>query len=440
MKKRLICYLALVLLAVFALGGLIQYGMLSQTEITVREETLSGDVAAAKGLSLTLEVQKGAHLFWTTSFSAEAQPAPTTNFTYSLQGIRQPSVSTVNFSSGSLNGGLSTSLSHLLEESGNWSDLLIEPVREIAATLEPGETQSKIVAVADYWENYPMFLQLSMPDTGYYYDDNGSDFLTTYFQIPVPEDLYVSVSVSLGADGEDISSDVQPLEDLEYDFLCDGMVRGEWIYLSLSAASSANRPDFSHIRDGYGIYRIPVPQVDETTLNLEAIENILPFSAADTEAVALEESPWEGILEIFTVENGRLRLRLLDEATCAVVEDYWLDADEIPAVVQNEDVLVLLFWDAERCRFLAYARENGYYVPWLSSEMPQDNYFWYGFTPAFDGTHLALTYSLGEHSDVSAGLQVYDREGLAYHGRFISSADSPLVWLNTYNPPALRWD
>ena len=56
MKKRLICYLALVLLAVFALGGLIQYGMLSQTEITVREETLSGDVAAAKGLSLTLEV------------------------------------------------------------------------------------------------------------------------------------------------------------------------------------------------------------------------------------------------------------------------------------------------------------------------------------------------------------------------------------------------
>ena len=362
-----------------------------------------------------------------------------TDFTYHPNGVSFSQDAYLHFSTASLNGTTSTTLENLMEERNRWSDFLIEPIRELARELAPGEEKTETVTVADYWEIYPLTLYLNLPNDSTYYDEGETSFLTNYFHIPVPAELTVDITVSLDEDGECVQATINPTGEESYGFCSAELVTEQGIYLGLYSCEPGETVDFSHIQGGYGIYRIPLPQEDDYALPVEDIENILPLSAEDVEAVSLLESPWDGIIEVFTVEQGTLRLRLLEEETCTVIEDYWLDADKLPTVVQTEDVLVLLFQEEETQRILAYAREDGQYRLWLDTELPLEAYYLSSLNAAFDGSRLALVYPWGEYASVGTGLLIYAQSGLLYHGQYISSADSALLQFFSPERPALQW-
>lgn len=439
MKKRLMLYVFLVLIAVVALSGAALAGFLIQDDITIEAHTLSGDVSAAEGLTLTVYAQRNSYLTWDTTFPATAASQAVTDFTYHLDGISSSDGVYLDFSTASLNGGTTTTLENLMEERNRWSDFLIEPVRELARELEPGEEKTTTVTVADYWEIYPLTLYLSIPNVTTYYDEGETNFLTNYFHIPVPAELTVDITVSLEESGRGVNANINPTGERSYGFCSSALYTEQGIYFGLYSCVSEEPADFSHIQGGYGIYRIPLPQEDDYALPVEDIENILPLSAEDVEAVSLLESPWDGIIEVFTVEQGTLRLRLLEEETCTVIEDYWLDADTLPTVVQTEDVLVLLFREEEKQSILAYAREDGQYRLWLDTELPLEAYYLSSLNAAFDGSRLALVYPWGEYASVGTGLLIYDQSGLLYHGQYISSADSNLLQFFSPERPALQW-
>ena len=439
MKKRLMLYVFLVLIAVVALSGAALAGFLIQDDITIEAHTLSGDVSAAEGLTLTVYAQRNSYLTWDTTFPATAASQAVTDFTYHLDGISSSDGVYLDFSTASLNGGTTTTLENLMEERNRWSDFLIEPVRELARELEPGEEKTTTVTVADYWEIYPLTLYLSIPNVTTYYDEGETNFLTNYFHIPVPAELTVDITVSLEESGRGVNANINPTGERSYGFCSSALYTEQGIYFGLYSCVSEEPADFSHIQGGYGIYRIPLPQEDDYALPVEDIENILPLSAEDVEAVSLLESPWDGIIEVFTVEQGTLRLRLLEEETCTVIEDYWLDADTLPTVVQTEDMLVLLFQEEETQRILAYAREDGQYRLWLGTELPLEAYYLSSLNAAFDGSRLALVYPWGEYASVGTGLLVYDQSGLLYHGQYRNSADSNLLQFFSPERPALQW-
>ena len=438
MKKRLIFYVVLALIAVVGLSSAALAGFLIQDDITIEAHTLSGDASAAEGLALTVYAQRNSNLTWDTTFPATAAFQAATDFTYHLDGISSSDGVYLDFSTASLNGTTSTTLENLMEERNRWSDFLIEPIRELARELAPGEEKTETVTVADYWEIYPLTLYLNLPNVTYY-DEGETSFLTNYFHIPVPAELTVDITVSLDEDGECVQATINPTGEESYGFCSADLVTEQGIYLGLYSCEPGETVDFSHIQGGYGIYRIPLPQEDDYALPVEDIENILPLSAEDVEAVSLLESPWDGIIEVFTVEQGTLRLRLLEEETCTVIEDYWLDADTLPTVVQTEDMLVLLFQEEETQRILAYAREDGQYRLWLDTELPLEAYYLSSLNAAFDGSRLALVYPWGEYASVGTGLLVYDQSGLLYHGQYISSADSNLLQFFSPERPALQW-
>lgn len=438
MKKRLIFYVFLVLIAVVGLSSAALAGFLIQDDITIEAHTLSGDVSAAEGLTLTVYAQRNSYLTWDTTFPATAAFQAVTDFTYHPNGVSFSQDAYLHFSTASLNGATSTTLENLMEERNRWSDFLIEPIRELARELAPGEEKTEAVTVADYWEIYPLSLYLSIPNVTYY-DEGETSFLTDYFHIPVPAELTVDITVSLDEDGECVQATINPTGEESYGFCSAELVTEQGIYLGLYSCEPGETVDFSHIQGGYGIYRIPLPQEDDYALPVEDIENILPLSAEDVEAVSLLESPWDGIIEVFTVEQGTLRLQLLEEETCTVIEDYWLDADKLPEVVQTEDVLVLLFWEEDTQRFLAYAREDGQYRLWLDTELPLEAYYLSSLNAAFDGSRLALVYPCGEYASVGTGLLIYAQSGLLYHGQYISSADSNLLQFFSPERPALQW-
>lgn len=439
MKKRLILYVALVLIAVVGLSSAALAGFLIQDDITIEAHTLSGDVSAAEGLALTVYARRDMNLTWDTTFPATAASQAVTDFTYHLDGISSSDGVYLDFSTASLNGGTTTTLENLMEERNRWSDFLIEPVRELARELEPGEEKTTTVTVADYWEIYPLTLYLSIPNVTTYYDEGETNFLTNYFHIPVPAELTVDITVSLEESGRWVNANINPTGERSYGFCSSALYTDQGIYFGLYSCVSEEPADFSHIQGGYGIYRIPLPQEDDYALPVEDIENILPLSAEDVEAVSLLESPWDGIIEVFTVEQGTLRLRLLEEETCTVIEDYWLDADTLPTVVQTEDMLVLLFWEEDTQRLLAYAREDGQYRLWLDTELPLEAYYLSSLNAAFDGSRLALVYPWGEYASVGTGLLIYAQSGLLYHGQYISSADSNLLQFFSPERPALQW-
>ena len=439
MKKRLIFYVVLVLIAVMALSGAALAGFLIQDDITIEAHTLSGDASAAEGLTLTVYAQRNSYLTWDTTFPATAAFQAVTDFTYHPNGVSFSQDAYLHFSTASLNGATSTTLENLMEERNRWSDFLIEPIRELARELAPGEEKTETVTVADYWEIYPLTLYLNLPNDSTYYDEGETSFLTNYFHIPVPAELTVDIAVSLDEDGECVQATINPTGGGSYGFCSAELVTEQGIYLGLYSCEPGETVDFSHIQGGYGIYRIPLPQEDDYALPVEDIENILPLSEKDVEAVSLLESPWDGIIEVFTVEQGTLRLRLLEEETCTVIEDYWLDADALPEVVQTEDMLVLLFWEEDTQRFLAYAREDGQYRLWLDTELPLEAYYLSSINAAFDGSRLALVYPTGEYASVGTGLLIYDQSGLLYHGEYRSSADSYLLQFFSPERPALQW-
>lgn len=439
MKKRLILYVALVLIAVVGLSSAALAGFLIQDDITIEAHTLSGDVSAAEGLTLTVYAQRNGNLTWDTTFPATAASQAVTDFTYHLDGISSSDGVYLDFSTASLNGTTSTTLENLMEERNRWSDFLIEPIQKLARELAPGEEKTETVTVADYWEIYPLTLYLNLPNDSTYYDEGETSFLTNYFHIPVPAELTVDIAVSLDEDGECVQATINPTGEESYGFCSADLVTEQGIYLGLYSCEPGETVDFSHIQGGYGIYRIPLPQEDAYALPVEDIENILPLSAEDVEAVSLLESPWDGIIEVFTVEQGTLRLRLLEEETCTVIEDYWLDADKLPEVVQTEDMLVLLFQEEETQRILAYAREDGQYRLWLDTELPLEAYYLSSLNAAFDGSRLALVYPCGEYASVGTGLLIYAQSGLLYHGQYISSADSNLLQFFSPERPALQW-
>lgn len=439
MKKRLIFYVFLVLIAVVGLSSAALAGFLIQDDITIEAHTLSGDVSAAEGLTLTVYAQRNSYLTWDTTFPATAAFQAVTDFTYHPNGVSFSQDAYLHFSTASLNGATSTTLENLMEERNRWSDFLIEPIRELARELAPGEEKTETVTVADYWEIYPLTLYLNLPNDSTYYDEGETSFLTNYFHIPVPAELTVDITVSLDEDGECVQATINPTGEESYGFCSAELVTAQGIYLGLYSCEPGETVDFSHIQGGYGIYRIPLPQEDDYALPVEDIENILPLSAEDVEAVSLLESPWDGIIEVFTVEQGTLRLRLLEEETCTVIEDYWLDADTLPTVVQTEDMLVLLFQEEETQSILAYAREDGQYRLWLDTELPLEAYYLSSLNAAFDGSRLALVYPWGEYASVGTGLLVYDQSGLLYHGQYRNSADSNLLQFFSPERPALQW-
>ena len=87
MKKRLIFYVVLALIAVMALSGAALAGFLIQDDITIEAHTLSGDVSAAKGLTLTVYAQRNSYLTWDTTFPATAAFQAVTDFTYHPNGV-----------------------------------------------------------------------------------------------------------------------------------------------------------------------------------------------------------------------------------------------------------------------------------------------------------------------------------------------------------------
>lgn len=439
MKKSLALFLALLCLAA---GGLIGMGVwVSQEDerVEVTQTTLRGDPAAAEGLTVTVrnQILNQDQMFWDTSFQAQDASQSQTHFQFFYQrqyyyngivlppGLILPNVSSGGFSS---DGGLD------LEQEVRWnSGMLMEPVIDLAKTMEPNQTEVLDARLADYYDDYP----ISVDDfTSYYVDENWIDqverrmeTLRRFFRIPMPPELQMTYTLTTNGQGDVIELDTETQQQIQVN--SKGVPGENGYYYILDSYASPQEVeqgavllDLSHIRDGYGVYFIPAyidPELESEQLEVEKIQTV--YKVPEGERTVDLYADEKGNLLLYTVAGETWYLNVLSGDGRQLRERLELGRlgrdSFIMKSLEEEDFILLLFPERQ---FYLLTWDGNQYVLKNVLEMPADEKWDYvGKTRVahWDGQRLALLEQGDDWPErVGYRLTVWQDGDLTYQGEY----------------------
>lgn len=296
---------------------------------------------------------------------------------------------------------------------------------DVARGLEVGETATETIRVADYGDILPLELSIYDTDRRFSYPDQLNQRITEMLAIPLPEDLEVSLTVSLG-NGYQTSISISSEQDTA---LGDsGVILEDAVYLTLWPNNDLGL-DLTHSDLGYGIYRIPIERRDGTQEQIVAeISNFYPLDPAVVDRAKLLESPVPGQLLVLTWENGQLFLTVVNTGSGQALLRVELPGDSLFHHLAGEDIL-LLTTRAEGGTgeyFTVLDFRDGEGALWMRDFCASEEVLYLFASSnrwclAFDGTRLAVA-CCSSYDVPGFGLIVFDTEGQAFRGNFLCDA------------------
>lgn len=456
MKRTLILLLALLLAAagLFAAGAWYLTGTEDNIELT--HHLIAGDPSAARGVTLTLPTgdQRTQTCWVTTVDLGTGELAPETEFAFyprgrDAQGRAEPSV---EIYTGSTSFGMSSSGGiDFAEYTGQDSEIpdmpyestmMLLAAADIAERTENGETRTETLRLSDYYDYYPITVELYLPDalgnSRVYATWAECRALTDYFRLEVPEELMVEVSVTKDEAGNVTEINSNDAGDQRFWFACQGMVIEEGVCLSITVESEGVDVTDAPVgcRDGFGLYFIPFSEglksgyeVGDPVFDLAHVRMFCPLAWESSPMLLAGEA---GQLLLYAREDGALKLSVFDTDTwqCVQWESIFpLGAEESYSVLGSGDGFRVLARDDGFFRVVE--EENGVYTPALSgTQDTREGYvkeWWYAATCGYDGERLVLSGITGS-GDCSCWVQVYEEEGLTYGARIDHSLDREDAW------------
>lgn len=449
MKKSLALFLVLLCLAAGGLVGMTVWVNQNEESVEVTQTTLRGDPAAAQGLTITAHNQMYDHLLWDTEFSAQDAGQSQTQFQFSMQRKRwiSSSVWVPSLRLPSFRGGMSSTGALDLEQESVewWSGMMIAPAA-IAQARDMGPNQVKTVTLnlADQYSRYPV----SIEEGSYYPRDDEKmaevqkrqDAIRDFFNIPVPQGIQLTYTFTANEAGEvtDINCDSQ--QDVAWEstvipgeegcfYILDSYVSPEW------QAQGIIPLDFSHIRDGYGVYFIPYEaeqqtvRVDRTRdLDVEQIRTVYVVPQGERTVGLYEDQ--EGSLLLYTVAGETWYLNVLSGDGRQLLQRLELGdlgsgvymADPLADPLEGEDYLLLFF---NEYQLVLLTRDETGYVLKHILQMPEDAK-WDSVgkeqTAQWDGRRLVLLERDGAYQEnIGYRLTVWQEGELTYQGEYVLS-------------------
>lgn len=264
MRKYPILLLALVLAlgipAVFAVRTLDA----PKDQVSFTETALYGNPAAADGLTVRLDEQYRQYLHWASEISfTDSSYASHTDYTFEQNRYwdndeRAP----CDFY---LTDGISESYD--LDN----STPLSAAVQALEEKVQPGTTASALLRVADYYETYPLSINITLTDmfygtqAAYQYgpEEDAITRLQDFFQIPVLDDQYLELEVAKSVGGG-MSVGMSSAEQGDsFNFYIQSAATDDAFYFFFSNRTvNGAVVDTSRIPGGYGVYRLPYGRVD----------------------------------------------------------------------------------------------------------------------------------------------------------------------------------
>ena len=470
MRKTLIVFLALALVCACGAAVCTHAVAAPREDVTFDEHVFAGDPAAAAGLQVRLQAALRQNLFWdsTVRFSGRDYTADTA-FRFSPVAVsrEQPR----QYSGVEVDTRVNV-----------WTDSDTNPFgygkayQEILDTLELGQTGTKVIRVADYYDEYPLWFSVDLPhlfittldswdDHDAYATDAERDAihaLRDFFRIPMLPDEYVELQIDKDMDGSSSSYGVSTVQQGDrYWPSSESVVTDDACFFRLSNRTENGKlVDMSRIPGGYGIYILPYVQSEadsfpDTYLCADQLACFFPLDPA-VEIRHLGLTPDRSALVLHTVENNIYYVTLIDVKTAAVLQklavmDDFTDED-YTNITETDDFTCIRVSERRICVLTQEA--DGQFQVALTSDFDSELPFAVGYSSisemAFDGERLALvrndetvlvngTESTKRYlAGSTAGLitedgtyvdncgftiAVFDASGLAYYGGYCSSLE-----------------
>ena len=457
MKRTLILLLALLLAAVGLLAAGVGYLTSTEDDIELTHHLVAGDPAAAAGIKLTLPVgDQGAQTCWATAVDLGTEElAPETAFTFYPRGKTwendpQPQAEIytggVNFSMSS-SGGIDFSEydGASAEDPGRYYEatMMVLPAADVAERTENGETRTETLRLADYYDYYPMTVELYLPDqegrSHVYATWAECQALTDYFGLRVPEDLMVEVSVTKDELGQVYNVETSDTGNQRFWFDCQAIVVEDGLCMSIAVMSEGVDVSENLVacRDGFGLYFIPFSEELKTdyeqgdpVFDLENIRMFCPLAQGSSPMLLSREA--EGQVLLYAREGGALKLSVFDMDTWQCVQwetIFSLGEEDHYSLLGSGDGFMVLYRSDNTFRVVEEA--DGVYTPALSGVWDRGEGYvdewWYDTACGYDGQRLVLSGITG-NGNCSLWVQVYDETGLTYGARIDHSLDREDVW------------
>lgn len=477
MKKQIALLILLLTLSVTALCMIGASVSRESDRVTITEQALYGDPAVAEDATLTLDAHLNEHQRWTTIYTPGGESR--TEYLFSAKEmIFERDFSAVGIQLyDDIRFGYDLSIS--LEETTG----IQRAYRELYDATAPGTKGTKTVRLQDYYEYYPIRVDIGLPGTlwrGVHYDQLAEeDFkneravwnaFREFFKIPIPKQLAsFEISLTKSESGSETGIGHGFAEDgLHYSLYAESAYTSDRCFFTINNWIGEDYVDTSLIPGGYGIYSFSYTNVRNkentrgnatvfhpgylTGVDADSLAMVYPLPQ-DVHVYAMHISPDESRLLLLTEDRtGANHLVILDIATMTELQKFHV-SDRQYVVLNHLDDFLLLFHDRH---ISVYTLDKGTYSFVFTVDQPgvvNENFSDINPYAAmdFDGERLILADLLPESQyrnlqTCNLCLAVCDSTGLLYYGEYRNSLSTnpdtshysynsePLTLHVTWNP------
>ena len=189
MKKSLITAFIFTILALISLPFALLKINAGKNQITITQEILRGDPAAAAGITLQVRAHWNRHLLWETEYTTGSEKGAQSKFAFSEKEISwgRDAVVTAGISFPTENRFYGDTDEFGLEAEEKPFSKIIRAAAEKISNENAGH--SEIVQIEDFYKYYPVVFEITGHSTYYLGDYNEANkYLTEYFHIPTGKD------------------------------------------------------------------------------------------------------------------------------------------------------------------------------------------------------------------------------------------------------------
>ncbi len=439
MKKIIALVAALAILSVCSVAVIAKEVNKNNDTLTYEENVIYGDSSAALGLSVKSLSHLENHLTWDSVYDIGGEAETKFDFHYHKYYSRGSFNSASIVVSSGLHMGFDTD-KPASEQVG-----IAKAYKELYDSLKQGERGSKVIRLADYYDYYPLDLNVNLPgihlhehsfytpDSPYYTSADEEKYkqykaFLDYFKIPMLDSEYIEISISKDYNGFGFGSGANNLDKSAdtYSVSSRSTKTDKACYFVLNNKTERNKTmDFSLISGEYGVYSFPYSSTKIKTVELATV---YPLDES-TDVTFISVNSKQDKLLLTVVENDITYLEVIDIATMTQIQKIKILEGKHTVVYPYESFTVYTF---ENHVAVIEEKDGEFRLCFITELYPYEEKPFYfnrnsGASMAFDGERLAVCdnswFDQSSYDMCGFYVAVYTAEGLQYYGTYKTSLD-----------------
>lgn len=472
MKRFVIAVLLLFCLSLGVLICTAQSLLTDTADVRLTEVTYQGDISAAAGLTVISKNHWRNHLFWTTTHTigaaaeAETEVEFTASRRYASGGgqseylvMQSEILHGIDFTAaleraGVTMGEVSSMNFDLTTKEGTFREFATDPALGIAAAFNAlymdapiGVEVSATVHLQDYYDYYPITLNLNLPGVIWTNNDVSQDtvaergteayvvqYFRDYFKIPILDEV---LEIHLTRSKDSMHWGSASGDSDTYSFYSLSAVNGTDCYFTFGTRTNRDGQiiDTSEIKGGYGIYRLPYRRSTSTAdigVDVDAMEMVYPLEpGTEIEGLYFNNTGTRLIL-ITKATEEQIRIDIIDPETYDCLQTFFVESSSLFNLRIFDDYTVVVTFD----KLAVLTEQDGVYTHAFTAVIPKDadgnvRTVTSDYAIAFDGTRLAVAnntqaYYYSGVDKCGYHVTVYSADGVLWSGIVESTLDAGL--------------